>query len=140
MKESRWYRERLRTSERGPGTPAGSAAEERKAAQASPEAKRAARLAFEHAETPAQILLDSLGREVISVAQNRTPNANGMWQREKQATFTRLDAEGKPLWIRDALGHLVMQYITPPRANDAAGEAMPGNGTGAWTDMRHSDG
>ena len=107
VKGSRWYRERLSTT------------------QASPEAKRAARLAAQHGETPAQILLDSLGREVISVAHNRTPDANGAWQSEKHVTFTKLDAEGKPLWIRDALGHLVMQYITPPRANNAAGEAMP---------------
>jgi RHS repeat-associated protein len=125
VKDSRWYRERLSTTERGPGTPAGSAAEEQKAAQASPEAKGSARLAAEHGDTPAQILLDSLGREVISLAHNRTPDANGVWQNEKHVTFTKLDAEGKPLWIRDALGHLVMQYITPPRANNAAGEAMP---------------
>lgn len=125
VKGSRWYRERLRTAERGAGAPAGSAAEEQNATQASPEAKRAARLAAQHGETPAQVLLDSLGREVISVAHNRTPDANGVWQSEKHVTFTKLDAEGKPLWIRDALGHLVMQYITPPRANNAAGEAMP---------------
>jgi RHS repeat-associated protein len=125
VKGSRWYRERLSTAERGAGAPAGSAAEEQKAALALPEAKRAARLAAQHGETPAQILLDSLGREVISVAHNRTPDANGIWQSEKHVTFTKLDAEGKPLWIRDALGHLAMQYITPPRANNAAGEAMP---------------
>ena len=125
VKGSRWYRERLSTAERGAGAPAGSAAEEQNATQASPEAKRAARLAAQHGETPAQVLLDSLGREVISVAHNRTPDANGVWQSEKHVTFTKLDAEGKPLWIRDALGHLVMQYITPPRANNAAGEAMP---------------
>jgi RHS repeat-associated protein len=125
VKGSRWYRERLSTAERGAGAPAGSAAEEQKAAQASPEAKRAARLAAQHGETPAQILLDSLGREVISVAHNRTPDANSVWQSEKHVTFTKLDAEGKPLWIRDALGHLVMQYITPSRENNADGEAMP---------------
>src|SRR5262249_39925992 len=30
-------------------------------------------------------------------------------------TFSKLDAEGKPLWIRDARGNLVMQYITPSK-------------------------
>ncbi|MCA3774830.1 MAG: toxin [Cutibacterium sp.] len=126
VKESRWYRERLTAAERGPGAPTGSAEHELAAANASQEAKRAARLAAQHAETPVRTLFDSLGREVISVVHNRTPDANGVWQSQKNVTFTKLDAEGKPLWIRDALGHLVMQYIAPPRATDAAGEAMPG--------------
>ena len=33
-------------------------------------------------------------------------------------TFTKLDTEGKPLWICDARGNLVMQYVTPPKAPD----------------------
>lgn len=115
VKESRWYRERLTAAERGPGALPGTADEEREAAQASPAEKRAARLAALHAETPAAIHLDSLGREVISIAHNRTPDANGNWQDEKYVTFTKLDAEGKPLWIRDARGNLVMQYINPPK-------------------------
>ena len=36
---------------------------------------------------------------------------------EKYLTFTKLDAEGKPLWIRDARGNLVMQYLRPVPAN-----------------------
>ena len=81
----------------------------------SPENRRAARLAAAHANTPSETHLDSLGREVIAIAHNRTGGVD-----EKYLTFTKLDAEGKPLWIRDARGNLVMQYITPPK-NDAAG-------------------
>jgi RHS repeat-associated protein len=82
--------------------------------------QRAAWLAAQHAETPALTLLDSLGREVISVSHNRVKDAAGVLQDEKYSTFTRLDAEGKPLWIRDARKNLVMQYITRPVANDQA--------------------
>ena len=68
----------------------------------------------EHANTPALTILDSLGREVIAIAHNRVRNAAGGLEDEKYLTFTKLDAEGKPLWIRDARNNLVMQYITPP--------------------------
>ena len=81
---------------------------EKSAATSSTEDKRAARLASEHANTPAQVHLDSLGREVIAIAHNRS---NGI--DEKYLTFTRLDAEGKPLWIKDARGSMVMQYVFP---------------------------
>jgi RHS repeat-associated protein len=74
--------------------------------------QRAAWLAAQHADTPAHVHLDSLGREVIAIAHNRT---NGF--DERYLTFTKLDAEGKPLWICDARGNLVMQYITPPKFN-----------------------
>lgn len=88
---------------------------------------RAANLAAKHANTPAITILDSLGRDVIAIAHNRTPDASGTWQNEYHTTYSMLDAEGKPLWIRDALGHLVMQYISPPRANNAVGEDLPKN-------------
>ncbi len=94
--------------------------------------ERAGWLAAQHANTPARVILDSLGREVIAVVHNRERDPSGpltfggeKWRDVFTTTFTKLDAEGKPLWIRDALGHLVMQYITPPRANNAAGEDMP---------------
>ncbi|GAB3918319.1 SpvB/TcaC N-terminal domain-containing protein [Larkinella terrae] len=83
------------------------------AATASPEEKRAAQLAAEHADTPALTLFDSLGREVVSIAHNRVRNAAGGLDDEKYVTFTKLDAEGKPLWIRDARNNLVMQYLAP---------------------------
>lgn len=85
-----------------------------------PEHRRAAELVKDHANTPSETHLDSLGREVVAIAHNRT---NGI--DEKYLTFTKLDAEGKPLWIRDARGNLVMQYTTPPRPNNAPDEDVP---------------
>lgn len=75
--------------------------------------QRAAWLAAQHANTPAVTLLDSLGREVITIAHNRSgpPNAP---DDQKYVTFSKLDAEGKPLWVQDARGNRVMQYIMPP--------------------------
>ena len=43
----------------------------------------------------------------------------GALKDEKYLTFTKLDAEGKPLWIRDARNNLVMQYITPAGAEQS---------------------
>lgn len=86
---------------------------------------RAAWLAARHADTPAMTILDSLGREVVTVAHNRIKDTNGIhnfggnkYRDDKYFTFTKLDAEGRPLWIRDARGNLVMQYILPVKAND----------------------
>jgi len=84
--------------------------------------QRAAWLAAQHANTPAHVYLDSLGREVIAIAHNRTNGVD-----ERYVTFTKLDAEGKPLWIRDARGNLVMQYITPAKANNDASDVIPAN-------------
>src|SRR4029079_18363180 len=47
------------------------------------------------------------------------------WRSEYYRTFTKLDAERKPLWISDALGHVVMQYITPPKENNDSYDAIP---------------
>jgi RHS repeat-associated protein len=76
--------------------------------------RRAAWLSARHAGTSALTLLDSLGREVISVVHNRAATPGGPPD-ERHVTFTRLDAEGKPLWVRNPIGHLVMQYVWPPR-------------------------
>jgi hypothetical protein len=67
------------------------------AVTATVEEKRAAQLAAEHADTPVLTIVDSLGREVISIAHNRVKNAAGEPKDEKYLTFTKLDAEGKPL-------------------------------------------
>ena len=88
--------------------------------------KRAAQLAAEHAGTPPLTILDSLGREVIAIAHNRVRDANGRFRTRNTLTFTRLDAEGKPLWIRDARGNLVMQYITPPVPNNQHSDPISG--------------
>ena len=53
-------------------------------------------------------------------------NAAGELKDEKYLTFTKLDAEGKPLWIRDARKNLVMQYITPPVPNNQAADPVTG--------------
>lgn len=76
--------------------------------------RRAAQLAAAHADTPSLTLLDSLGREVVSIAHNRVRTNAEVLQDKKYLTFTKLDAEGKPLWIRDARNNRVMQYITLP--------------------------
>ncbi|SFE35143.1 SpvB/TcaC N-terminal domain-containing protein [Nitrosomonas sp. Nm166] len=81
----------------------------------------AARMAELHANTPTVTHLDSLGREVIAIAHNRFPDNDvpapdsdplrRTWLEERYVTCTHLDAEGKPLWIRDARGNRVMEYI-----------------------------
>jgi RHS repeat-associated protein len=94
--------------------------------------KRAAWLAARCNNTPAVTVLDTLGREVIAVAHNRVQDPAGMltfdgrtWKDERYITFTKLDVEGKPLWLRDALGHLVMQYLAPPKPAAAADDSVP---------------
>jgi RHS repeat-associated protein len=103
---------------------------------ASAEERRAARLAALHAATPAVTVLDSLGREVIAIAHNRvpddapawagTPLIDRPWLDERHLTVTRLDAEGKPLWVRDARGNLVMQYVSPPVPSDQPADPVSG--------------
>src|SRR5437773_4240718 len=133
VKDSRWYRERLTAAERGLDPQTADANEESKALIAPTEEKRAARLASVHSETPSLTILDSLGRDVIAIARNRIEDVNGLhefdgrhWRDEYYLTFTRLDAEGKPLWIRDARGNLVMQYITPSVPNNQVSDPATG--------------
>jgi RHS repeat-associated protein len=91
---------------------------------ATPEQRRAAQLASRHAGTPAITFLDSLGRNVVAVAHNKFIDRAGRAHDENYLTFTKLDAEGKPLWIRDARGNLVMQYISPAKANNDPSNAI----------------
>jgi RHS repeat-associated protein len=90
--------------------------------------KRAARLTALHADTPSETHFDSLGRAVIAIARNRGPDqtaapaeatsvADWPWKEERYLTFTKIDTAGKPLWVCDARGNLVMQFIVPPRAD-----------------------
>ncbi|HEU4931577.1 MAG TPA: RHS repeat-associated core domain-containing protein, partial [Pyrinomonadaceae bacterium] len=92
-------------------------------------AQRAAWLAGQHFNTPSVTIVDSLGRDIVAIAHNRVKDSNGShvfggdnYRDERYFTFTKLDAEGKPLWIRDARGNLVMQYITPTKATRWADE------------------
>ena len=84
--------------------------------------QRAAWLTAQHFNTPSVTIVDSLGRDVIAIAHNRVEDPNGShvfggkrYRDDRYFTFTKLDAEGKALWVRDARGNLVMQYITPTR-------------------------
>jgi RHS repeat-associated protein len=97
---------------------------------------RAAWLAAKLANTPSQTHLDSLGRAVIAIAHNHTPDEAAKpsmewsvgdwgWKNEFHLTHTKLDAEGKPLWVRDARGNLVMQYIHPAKPDGDASHALP---------------
>ena len=90
------------------------------------ENRRVAELVKAHANTPSLTILDSLGRDVISIVHNRVKDAAGALKDEKYLTFTKLDAEGKPLWIRDARKNLVMQYISPPVPNNQAADPVAG--------------
>ena len=67
-----------------------------------------------YAATPSVTHLDSLGREVVALVHNRHMDESGESVDDLVVTFTKLDAESKPLWIRDARNNRVMQYITPP--------------------------
>jgi RHS repeat-associated protein len=80
----------------------------------------AAAAALVHAGTPTVTFLDALGRDVVVVQhdRHRYPGAGVVERRTVQVT--RLDTEGKPLWIRDARGNLVMQFIRPVMAEGAA--------------------
>ncbi len=93
--------------------------------------QRAAWLAARHAGTPTVALLDSLGRSVVTIVHNRVVDAGGpllfggvRYLDEQYRTFTKLDAEGKALWIRDARGNLVVQYVRPAKPNDDPSDAM----------------
>jgi RHS repeat-associated protein len=88
--------------------------------------RRAAWLAAKHADTPAVQILDSLGREVIGIAHNRYEDSSGTLRVEKYLTYTKLDAEGKPLWIRDARRNLVMQYIRPAMLDSQTTDSTSG--------------
>ncbi|MEU4643668.1 SpvB/TcaC N-terminal domain-containing protein [Micromonospora sp. NPDC023814] len=105
VKESRWFTERT-----APG--------------ASPQDARAARLAAEHADTPAVAVLDTLGREVVAIAHNRVVDGAANSRDEKLATLTVYDANDRPLWTRDARGNLVVQFINPVKPTRLSDEPV----------------
>jgi len=128
VRESRWY------SDRNPPDPGQPVPRDPVSGRLLvTEEQRAAWLAAQHAGTPALTLLDSLGREVIVIAHNRVKDPDGshtfggeQWRDDYNLTFTKLDAEGKPLWVRDARGNLVMQYITPPVPDNQPADPVSG--------------
>jgi len=132
--DSPWYAARRRYDPAGPlpSDPGG-------VVLAAPD-ERAAWLTARHAGTPATEILDSLGREVIAVAHNRVEDPAGpltfdgrTWRDDMHVTVTKLDAEGKPLWVRDANGNLATQHVTPPRPAGAAGDGLEALPAGAAT-------
>jgi RHS repeat-associated protein len=64
-----------------------------------PEQKRAARLASDHADTPAILHMDTLGRPFLAVADNK--------ERGSYETRSELDIEGIVLSIHDAKGRVI---------------------------------
>lgn len=113
-KRSDWYERRM-----NPANP-------RFAEFNTPENSRAAKAVEAHAGTPTFTILDSLGRDVVSIAHNRVKDAADVLQDEKYLTFTKLDAEGKPLWILDARSNRVMQYISPPVPSNQIADPVAG--------------
>ena len=88
--------------------------------------RRAAEQAASHAGTATTSFLDSLGREVVTIAHNRFVDRRLVSYDEKYITFTKLDTEGKPLWIRDDRGKLVIQHITPVKPTRLEDEPAAG--------------
>ena len=67
--------------------------------------RRAAVLTAKHANTPAQVHLDTLGRPFLGIDHNKKDGAD-----EFIETRTLQDLEGNPLKIIDARGNSVMEY------------------------------
>lgn len=85
-----------------------------------------------HAGTPERTVLDSLGRPVLRISHTRVADLAGAfrvggvtYRDDFLTTFTRLDAQGAPLWIRDPRGNLAVQHLRPARPVAAAGEQVP---------------
>jgi RHS repeat-associated protein len=81
----------------------------RMSASTEPAERRAALLAAAHADTPMLSLLDSIGRTAVTITHNKVDGVA-----DKQVTFHKLDAEGKPLWVQDARGNRIVQHVSPP--------------------------
>lgn len=76
-----------------------------------------------HAGTPTLSFLDSPGRDVVSIAHNKWKAKGDTIKDEKYFTYTKLDTEGKPLWILDARSNRVMQYIFPYKQDNQIDKA-----------------
>jgi RHS repeat-associated protein len=69
--------------------------------------KRAASEVQKHANTPSSLYLDSLGRPVLSVANN---GKDGSSKARIYTTFIQLDIEGNAKTVKDARANTVMSY------------------------------
>lgn len=85
---------------------------------------RAAWLAAGHANTPAVAILDSVGRDAVTIAHNRDRYTAGGLD-EKYLTHTKVDGAGRRLWTRDARGNLVNQCLIPPKPDDDPAHTVP---------------
>lgn len=106
---------------------------------ASAEEKRAAALTEVHGATPLITILDSLGRDVVVIGHNRVEDPAGLirvndktYRDDKYLTFTKLDAEGKPLWVQDARGNLVTQHIIPLKEENDPSNELPANSVACY--------
>jgi RHS repeat-associated protein len=95
-------------------------------AAAPQEERRAAALAARHAGTPGVTVLDALGRAAITIAHNREDDGVAAPADVKYLTHTRLDAEGKLLWVRDPRRNLVTQHIRPPMPDGQQADSTTG--------------
>ncbi|MDR4467886.1 MAG: FG-GAP-like repeat-containing protein [Nitrospira sp.] len=78
--------------------------------------QKAAQKSVAHADTPARVWFDSLGRSVRTVAHNRMPRGNEVVD-EHYAVRTTLDIEGNQREVVDALGRTVMRYAYDMQGN-----------------------
>jgi hypothetical protein len=81
--------------------------DQRRNGQKGPDEKAAAEKAAAHAGTPTVAYFDTLGRPMLTVADNGT-DANGAVQ--KYATRVTLDIEGNQREVKDAGNRVVMRY------------------------------
>lgn len=129
VKDSRWYTERI-------------------ALAASNPEKEAALKTELHYNTPACVILDTLGRPALGIDHNRFEDADGNLREEFYYTHTKLDIEGNALSVTDARGNVVMQYRYDLLGHRVAQTSMDagkrwmlnnalGNPVKTWDERRH---
>ncbi|WP_303315887.1 SpvB/TcaC N-terminal domain-containing protein [Flavivirga abyssicola] len=72
--------------------------------------KKAALKTETHHETPSCVILDTLGRLVLTIDKNKYPNASDQIIEEQYYTYVDIDIEGNAHAIIDARGNIVMEY------------------------------